>query len=951
MSWLSDTSSNIFRKSFISGFLDVSGPTIIRDNSGIRIDKDFSMNGVINQLIQAPMFDNNIYVGGNVIADINIGKRLFVYSDASLGAKLFLLGDAILDGKLIVVNDVSFNGNLYSKNILINKGDVSINSRLFVSGDASMNSRLFVSGDVSMNGRLFVRRDASFSTNIFIKGASVFMGDVSINSRLFVNGDVSINSRLSIANDISLNGNIGIGKWPQYNLDISGNVNVSSGTINNTYYNNYSNAAANTSYLTTVIPNTPNIMNDFSANGRFGTQGFSWTNNNIIWIASSSSFDQNAFGRMPYRSFDLSLSNNGWGTKNPVYTTTNPFRYSPGNTYIQYNTEVNIVGSISGEWLQIQSNVPVVLNSYKIYYAATANSPVVYTICGSEDGNVWDPIFDVSYTSWKMTNTVTGPYGSTIDGNGAFFPIPSGTETLGTVTGNGSTTVSYRYNTYNNSNNPYTCFRMIIKNILGNNLSSGYAVPDGYSWFQEWAPVFTVPTVTGPTNAVLFSDPSKNNILDVSGTLGLVNSNSSLITATPNSKDASYYTWTNNNWMNNNITWTVSASSEDITSGRAFRAFNGAHSDRWSIASSNYNTASPFAYKLTTSQTTINGSGISNPVYGDWIQIDSSIPLIIKTFSIMPYSTVSANNTGNLPGTFYICGSNDGSNWYAIMNTTFAALPFASTTTQAFTPAYTIPSGSVSGSTSGGGTGSINYTTYGNSFNSYSYFRFVVTNLLGSTIGGSTDGYLLLGELSLVFTPPNSSVSLGLDSGTPNQLNVGGTLNVTNNLNVAGQLNVGTTINRGGYALFGLSTLTYAAAADMVWTNSSGSGAYSAFRNRIFLNGQSTGGSGLANSIITLQDPGVYVIIAKFNADVGFTSQTCNMLCYFWNTNASTPAWVNCGNSEFNRTWNNSTELTFFTMIQATTSNFNIKFTCSASTSITWSSEIVWSKLMIHKVG
>ena len=262
----------------LNGRLLVSGDASL--NSGLyvlaktRLGGDLSLNG------NFAMYGGDASLNGKVfiLGDASLNSGLYVLAKTRLGGDLSLNGnfamyggDASLNGRLLVSGDASLNSGLYvlaktrlggdlslNGNFAMYGGDASLNGRLLVSGDASLNSGLYVlaktrlggdvslngnlfiyGGDASLNGRLLVSGDASLNGGLFVKG------DASMNSRLFVGGDVSMNGNLYVSRDLSLNGNmfitsgkkVGIGKisGDNYSLDVSGNVNISNGSL---YINN-----------------------------------------------------------------------------------------------------------------------------------------------------------------------------------------------------------------------------------------------------------------------------------------------------------------------------------------------------------------------------------------------------------------------------------------------------------------------------------------------------------------------------------------------------------------------------------------------------------------------------------------------------------------------------------------------------------------------------------------
>ena len=187
-----------------------------------------------------------------------------------------MYGDASVNGVLFVSKDVSLNSNLYVKSKSYFGSDVSLNGNFTMYGDASVNGLLLVSKDASLNGNLYVRGRTTFyepSGSIITSGSSrgtlnLTHGDASGGSSILfqsVNsanndyayiqyeenvpyaGQTSLESGLltiGIENEItgvnrdrialiSANGsgNVGINtKFPNYNLDVSGQMRICEGT-------------------------------------------------------------------------------------------------------------------------------------------------------------------------------------------------------------------------------------------------------------------------------------------------------------------------------------------------------------------------------------------------------------------------------------------------------------------------------------------------------------------------------------------------------------------------------------------------------------------------------------------------------------------------------------------------------------------------------------------------
>jgi len=222
--WLSDLTANRYNKTYLKGFLDVSGGDFIMRN-------------------------HNIYVQSG---DISLNGYLLVADDVSLNSKLFVQDNVSLNSRLMVMNDVSFNSNLNIGGDIVVRGnlsvyqqttntiittvnnynvvetvDININGKLFATSDVSFNSKLFIQSDVSFNSKLFVQLDASLNSKLTVAN------DTRINSKLFVQSDVSFNSKFFVANDAYFNGNLYL---PTSNLHINGTSVTASATELNYLY-------------------------------------------------------------------------------------------------------------------------------------------------------------------------------------------------------------------------------------------------------------------------------------------------------------------------------------------------------------------------------------------------------------------------------------------------------------------------------------------------------------------------------------------------------------------------------------------------------------------------------------------------------------------------------------------------------------------------------------------
>jgi hypothetical protein len=200
-----------------------------------------------------------------------------------------------------------------------------------------------------------------------------------------------------------------------------------------------------------------------------------------------------------------------------------------------------------------------------------------------------------------------------------------------------------------------------------------------------------------------------------------------------------------NTWVQNGITWNASASTIYSASYPAYGAFNNVYVNTgvysWVSLATAYNTLSG-AYIAPAPFNTTVLAGVG-PVAGEWLQIQSSNPLTLYSYS---YACGGFSNT---PKTYFIVGSNNGTNWYPIQSCSMVTNPFLNTI-QNFTTCSTYIIVNQSGTQTITGptiTGSGTFTTYQPyTTQAYTYFR-----IIGQTVWGSNGGCMEFGELFLNF--------------------------------------------------------------------------------------------------------------------------------------------------------------------------------------------------------
>jgi hypothetical protein len=427
-----------------------------------------------------------------------------------------------------------------------------------------------------------------------------------------------------------------------------------------------------------------------------GLASNTWTTNGISWISSASSNLNASF--FPYGAFNNYVGISGtysWCSASGIYS---------ASTGLITGTAVSTtilggIGTISGEWLQIQSSVPLILSSYTYASGGNANNnPKTYIIVGSTDGTSWYPIQNVSMTTNPSTTQAQSCSTSII-------VAQSGTQTIiGGQVGSGT------FTTYATTTNAYLYFRFI-----------GTSVYAGGGGNYQWGQLFLNFTAYTPAlvNALTVSPTGQYMALTGAGA------------TTPNLTGLAANTWTANG-----VSWTASASSLGYGGAYpAYNAFNNAYSSGNSFfTATNYNSLGTYTSSVST---TIQGGVPAQS--GEWLQIQSSVPLVLTS-----YTGASAGYTGFMKS-FFIAGSMDGTTWYPLQNSAFTTTPF----TANFQLCTTYIQMNLTGTQTviGGQTGSITTTAYSYTTQAWLYFRFIGISLFGT---GATSG-IDIGELYLNF--------------------------------------------------------------------------------------------------------------------------------------------------------------------------------------------------------
>jgi len=109
-----------------------------------------------------------------------------------------------------------------------------------------------------------------------------------------------------------------------------------------------------------------------------------------------------------------------------------------------------------------------------------------------------------------------------------------------------------------------------------------------------------------------------------------------------------------------NGTYVANASSVTSTFYAYYAFDKNVSTGEWASATA-YSTSSPYGNTSSVVTTDVLG----NVYGGEWLSLQSTTPFVLSSYAIWPANTSGAWATAS-PGTFYVLGSNDGTNWYVL---------------------------------------------------------------------------------------------------------------------------------------------------------------------------------------------------------------------------------------------------------------------------------------------
>jgi hypothetical protein len=646
----------------------------------------------------------------------NVFRQSYVNSFLDVSGLAYLRNDASVNNRLFVkqiMNDLSLSGRMFTNNLIIN--NVSVNG-LINQISSSINQTINTFSDYSpVNSTSYVGR------NLYVNK------DVTVN--IVNNGNLFIGSDASLSGNLYVGDKLGLGKFPTYNLDINGTLSLSSTSSTNNYNNSNSYVTTDTSLSTIVSPNTTNAT------------FYNWVNNNINWTASASNSQSTYYA---YKAF-----NNNYTTSANSYAAPSIYNTNSGN-YLSYvynsSSSVNTHGltatglyarytasnygiSVANQWNDSTSNARHILSS-QITSNGISTPTVSYTSGGAM--NSFKVVQGNTNSRIQITSGTLSPY--------TLFHVARYT---GGNRGRIFTGVGYNW----------------LSGFHGGRSGVTYHFDGTPGWITREADMFLNNWVIS-TDAYQIYRGNGINLTTNSNT-----GNSFMPPITVNSSEQSDFQ------IADVLIYNYQLSNDEILGVENYL------SELYGIPLQNtlaYKTLNLFATTLGQSPKRAVTSPIIGqlPQYGEWLQIQSSIPLKLSS-----YQFASGGLVTQLPKNYWIVGSNDLINWYPIQYATFAATPsstawslISSTINANFTGAQTI------------GTTTLTTTAYSpHTTNTYTYFRLIGNSIFPS----NTYGNFEIGAWIPQFTTPSntlgpSSAIMYVDPSNINQIDISGSLALVN---------------------------------------------------------------------------------------------------------------------------------------------------------------------------
>src|SRR6056300_1712019 len=340
-----------------------------------------------------------------------------------------------------IVSDVKFNKN------------VTIDNNANIINDATVGNNLTVNKDVSLESRVFALNgnDMKFHTDGKERMRITASGDLSLNHGLNLSSKIFTGVSYTDVTVTPSNAGLSYLSWntTANNVTAVWDLSASSQFSNFAPYyvfdNSYNNTIDTTSYARDTSGNyvdaSGNLIKDASGNSLDASGNIIQVNTELGWISDSK--------------YNVS-GNNGFyvGTE---------------------KTTVANVGDISGEWLEIKSDISYNITSYSFkaldynnYIGVNLLPQNFYIVGKNEESDAWNPVHRVSHS---------GAYADVSFNASVNYTIGSTTQQSESVTVvNGSK--NYVAVNYNSSDNRYKIYRLIVDKMFTSTEYSAVGLSD-----------------------------------------------------------------------------------------------------------------------------------------------------------------------------------------------------------------------------------------------------------------------------------------------------------------------------------------------------------------------------------------------------------------------------------------------------------------------------------------
>ena len=734
----------------------------------------------------------------------NMNNALNVSGAAALGSTLGVSGAATVGGALAVTGasnlaDVmNVTGAAALHNTLAADGAASIGGALAVTGAANMNAPMNVTGAAALSATLAVAGAASLNNTLGVVGAATMGSSLNVTGVSNVNSTLAVAGATTFQNNVTVNGNMTVlgnqtaidtvSLQVKDNAVLIGDGNVADTLESGLMMQYKPSGAVNPKYAGVKRrPATSNGGGEFvffkdsdsqiSETVSSGSSG-SGSASQIYTAAAPSS----SAGPLNYFTFD----NNGSdaivdsGSANITVNVTGAASYvsgivgssalnlmnTAGNVATNYirgslpsmsnmsitgwfnlqslpssgqGSSIVVIGSNAQSFIYLQYLNGRSLNSttytgFVVYYLTSSNAAVVIGYQPTISTNTWynfTLIFQTSGTcSIYLNNALLGSVaGQSLLNTISLVSLGANTH-YQELAFNGYIDDLKIYN-YAITFSPLVPLNNNYKVVAGQYVIATAATGSMVLSSNAGVSYSNVTGVTsGSWSGLAMSSTGQYMLAAKTASTGIMPNQSSLAS---------------NSWSQNNVNWVCSASS--IHPGtNVYAVFDNLNGDGWfsDNTSPKYNMDG-----------TVNGNAASTTVLGsvgvirgEWLQLTSSAPVTMYNFAFgkavnTPFSV------SNFIKTYYIIGSNDGTNWYPLQSGTTNNNDIPSSSS------YVLVNYTGTQTLTGSSSGTIATTAYPYSNNTYTQFRLVGTSLVNT--GGAS--YMEIGEWYINFVKGGQSYS------------------------------------------------------------------------------------------------------------------------------------------------------------------------------------------------